>query len=374
MIYFDNGATGGFKPQAVYETATNVMRYLSANPGRSGHRLSVTGGGLVSDCREILANCFNAKSDRVIFTKNCTEALNVAIFGCVKKGGRVITTAYEHNSVLRPLHALAKRGDIILDIATPKPDENIVKTITNLIAPETYMIVCTAVSNVTGESLPIEEIGKLAKANGLTYIIDCAQAGGHIPVDIKECNATAIALAGHKGLYGLQGVGVLILNDKADISPLIYGGTGSESFNTDQPSCYPERLESGTLNLPAIASLCDGVKYAYSNMENFAHHLRERTAWLINQLSAIRNCKCYSTPNCVGIVAFEIKGRQSTEIADILNGEYDIAVRGGLHCAPLMHKTLGTDDCGLVRVSLSAQNSARELSVFIRAIKSICDN
>ncbi len=374
MIYLDNAATGGYKPQAVYETMENVTRYLSANAGRSGHRLAVTGGGLIMDCREMLSMRFNSRSERVIFTKNCTEALNIAIFGCVKRGGRVITTVYEHNSVLRPLYALQKRGEIILDIVRPTENKDVAEAIEEKILPDTYLIVTTAASNVTGEGLPINRIGSIAKKHGILYLVDGAQAGGHMPINMRTDNIDMLALAGHKGLYGVQGSGVLILDERVDLNPLTYGGTGSESFNKNQPDCYPEHLESGTLNLPAIAALKEGVRFAYSNIEHFSTHLLERTAYLINSLSTVKDCKCYSKPNRFGIVAFEISGRQSTEIADLLNSEYDIAVRGGLHCAPLMHEFLHTDDAGLVRASISAQNTARELSQFIRALKEIAES
>ena len=372
MIYLDNAATGGFKPSAVYETAENTIRYLSANPGRSGHRLSVTGAQIISDCRQAFAEYFGGSSDRVIFTKNCTEALNVALFGGIKKGSHVITTVYEHNSVLRPLFALKKRGDITLDIIAPTTENGIIRAILEKINADTKVIVTTAVSNVTGESLPVREIGKIAKEYNLTYIVDGAQAGGHIPLDLERDHISALALAGHKGLYGIMGSGVLMISSDLEISPLTYGGTGSESFNLEQPENYPERLESGTANLPAIASLGEGVRYAYGNMENFGTLLYERTEYVIQALSEIPLAKCYSKPNRAGIVAFKIDGISSDQLADTLNERFDVAVRAGLHCAPLMHKFLGTFETGLIRVSLSVQNSARELDFFIRALKEIC--
>jgi cysteine desulfurase family protein len=374
MIYFDNAATGGFKPNAVYETAENTIRYLSSNPGRSGHRLSVTGAKIISDCRQAFADFFGGNSDRVIFTKNCTEALNYAIFGYIKKGDHIITTVYEHNSVLRPLHALSNRGVISLDIVAPVDGNGIIKGILEKINQNTSLIITTAVSNVTGESLPVSEIGKIAKEYGLKYIVDGAQAGGHLPLNLKTDNISMLALAGHKGLYGIMGSGVLLLDEQTELTPLIYGGTGSESFNLDQPDCYPDRLESGTLNLPAIASLGEGVRYAYGNMDNFGALLFERTEYLIDGITALNGAKCYSKPNRVGIVAFEVDGFSSEDLADVLNQRFDIAVRAGLHCAPLMHKYLKTDKNGLVRVSLSVQNSARELDFFIRALNEVCKN
>ena len=374
MIYLDNAATGGFKPHSVIDCAQTTIRYLSANPGRSAHRLSVVGMQTIVNTRSAFAEHFSCSSDRVIFTKNCTEALNLAIFGTIKDGGHVITTIYEHNSVLRPLTALKEKGLISLDIVKPYGDKDIVSAIKEKIKDDTYMIVCTAVSNVTGLELPIEEIGKLAKNHGLIFLVDGAQGGGHIHLNMKEHNISILCLAGHKGLCGIMTSGVLLIEDDLEVEPLIYGGTGSESFNLHQPTCYPERLESGTLNLPAIASLFEGLKYVMPNRENFALHLQLNTQKLIENLKQINGISVYSQPNKSGIIAFSVKDYSSEQVADILNKNYDIAVRGGLHCAPLMHKHLGTLEDGLVRVSLAVQNSSRELSFLIHALKDIVKN
>lgn len=368
MIYFDNAATGGFKPRAVTDGAETVLRFLSANPGRSGHRLSLTGAKIVEDCRDIISQTFNSSPDRVIFTKNCTEALNLAIFGGVNNGDHVITTVYEHNSVLRPLFRLKELGIISLDVVAPTTEQSLVDCIKEKICNQTRMIVTTAVSNVTGEELPVESIGKLAKENGLLYVVDGAQGGGHIPLSVKDMGISLLALAGHKGLYGIMGSGVLILNDDVDISPLIYGGTGSESFNVHQPDTYPEKLEAGTLNLPAISALYHGVRYVKENLTNFSENLLSMTGRLINNLSTMKNVTCYSKPNRAGIVAFALNNLPSSEVADILNTDYDIAVRGGLHCAPLIHKYLNTHGEGLTRISLAVQNSSREINYLLKAV------
>ncbi|MBQ3218989.1 MAG: aminotransferase class V-fold PLP-dependent enzyme, partial [Clostridia bacterium] len=303
MIYFDNAATGGFKPRAVTDAAESVLRFLSANPGRSGHRLSVAGAKTVESCRELLSQMFVCEPDRVIFTKNCTEALNVAIFGSIKSGDHVITTVYEHNSVLRPLFYLKKQGMITLDVVSPNKDKNIFDAIKERINDKTRVIVTTAVSNVTGEELPIEKIGALAMEKNIIYIVDGAQGGGHIPISVNDSGISLLALAGHKGLYGIMGSGVLILSKTANVSPLIFGGTGSESFNLEQPSAYPERLEAGTLNLPAIAALLEGVRYIKNNLENFSSNLYSATERLILNLNTMKNVNCYSAPNKAGIVS-----------------------------------------------------------------------
>lgn len=371
MIYFDNAATGGFKPRTVTDTANNVMRFLSANPGRSGHRLSVTGAQTIFSCRQLLANFFGASPERVIFTKNCTEALNVAIFGTLKKGGHVITTVYEHNSVLRPLHYLQSLGFISLDVVSDGENLPIELAIKQKIKENTYLIVTTAVSNVTGKTLPIDRIGKLAKNHQIKYIVDGAQGGGHISLNLKSQNISALCLAGHKGLMGIMGSGVLIFDDQTEIQPLLMGGTGSESFSLFQPDCYPERLEAGTLNLPAIASLYEGVRLVSENLESYSHHLYGYSQRLIDGLSDIKGIKCFSKPNRSGIVSFLVDGLESSEVADRLNHEYDVAVRGGLHCAPLLHKFLGTEKGGLTRASLCVQNTTREIDFFIKAVSEI---
>ena len=401
MIYFDNAATGGFKPQRVIDTCTTAIKYLTANPGRSGHRLSVTGAETISNTRQAIAETFGGTADRVIFTKNCTESLNTAIFGLCKAGDHVITTVFEHNSVLRPLFALRNAGVISLSIVAPKfnvvapklsevaleqskvAPERVEKqfiasalldAIKGAITDETSVIVMTAVSNVTGTVMPVSEVGAICKEKNITFIVDGAQGGGHVPLDVKQQNISALCLAGHKGLYGIMGSGVLVFSENTEISPLTYGGTGSDSFNENQPPFYPDKLESGTLNLPSIVALNEGIRYLKNNFLEFSNILTERTELIINELLENPFITCYSSINPAGIVSFSVKNLDSNQVADILNDKYDVAVRGGFHCAPLCHKYLGTDNTGLVRVSLSPQNSKTEINYFLRAIKQIASN
>ncbi len=374
MIYFDNSATGGFKTSEAVLATLNSIKYLCANPGRSGHATSITGAKIVSETRENLANFFGANSSRVIFTKNCTEALNLAILGTAKKGGHVITTVYEHNSVLRPLYFLRDMGIITLSIVSPELDKPLDQVIYEHILPSTYMVVANSVSNVNGEQLPITKIGKICKDYNLLFLVDGAQGGGHISLSIKGQNISMLCLAGHKGLYGIMGSGALIFSDEVDINPLMHGGTGAETFLTTQPSAYPEKLEAGTLNLPAICALNEGVKYVCKNMAHFSEQLYLTTNNLIQSLNQIKGVKCYSTPNKCGIVAFSVNNLDSAYISDTLSSDFDIAVRGGYHCAPKMHEYLGTTKNGLVRASLAIQNSSREISVFISAVKKIASS
>ncbi len=372
MIYFDNAATGGFKPGRAIRAAETVIKYLSANPGRSGHRLSVTGANIVYECRKVLAKTFGGVAERVAFTKNCTEALNTAIFGTLKKGGKVITTVYEHNSVLRPLYALQKQGLISLETVYAPP-ENLAQAIESKLTPDVYLIVTTSASNVTGDVMPVNEIGKLAKNHGVLYLVDGAQGAGHVPLSLEKQNIDMLAVAGHKGLCGVMGSGALIFGENVEVLPLSYGGTGTESFSVDQPSAYPERLESGTLNLPAIAALKEGAEYAANNLCNFSETLYAHVEKLIDGLSKINGVKLYSRPNPVGIVSFSVEGYDSGEVADILDKKYDIAVRGGLHCSPEIHRALKTENGGLIRVSLAVQNGYTEIAEFLRAVKEIAE-
>ena len=371
MIYLDNAATGGFKPRSVTDAVENSIRFLSANPGRSGHKLSVEGARTVYDCRCLLGEYFSCTPENVIFTKNCTEALNLAIFGTKRKGGHVITTVFEHNSVLRPLYYLKNKGVITLDVVCPTTSTSLAQEIQSKIKANTYMVIANAVSNVTGQALPIKEIGEVCRKFDLLFVVDGAQGGGHVSLDMKANNISLLALATHKGLYGIMGSGALLIDDQTQVEPITFGGTGSESFNLYQPRCYPERLESGTLNLPAISALREGVLFVKEHAENFSTHLLSQTTHLINGLSKISKARCYSTPNPSGIVAFSLSNLPSEQVADVLSSEFDIALRGGMHCAPLMHKFLQTEKDGLNRVSLAVQNTSAEIDYLIKAVNEI---
>ncbi|MBQ3234642.1 MAG: aminotransferase class V-fold PLP-dependent enzyme [Clostridia bacterium] len=372
MIYLDNAATGGYKPASVTETACSVIKYLNANVGRSGHRLSKTASDYVYSCRKKLAEFFGAESpSRVIFTKNCTESLNIAVHGGIK-GGKVLTSTLEHNSVLRPLFTLEKEKIITLCVIEPENKRYITLSDIQKHFDNSVTAVClNAVSNVTGESVNLKEIGGFLKGKNALFIVDGAQAGGHVPLNIKEQNIDMLALAGHKGLNSIQGVGALILSKRANPSAVYQGGTGTESFNTLQPDCYPEKLESGTLNLPAICSLEEGVRYAEKNLSYIGTELYSYTDYLVKNLAMIESVKVYSNPNRFGIVSFKIESFPSAEVAEILSSKYDIAVRGGYHCAPLVHKMLKTEEDGLVRASLCMHNTKRELNLLISAVKEI---
>lgn len=373
MIYLDNAATGGFKPNSVTETVINVIKYLSVNPGRSGHRLSQTGAEFVFSARKRLSAFFdNGDLSRVIFTKNCSEALNTAIYGTISLGGNVVTTVTEHNSVLRPLFTLEKQGKITVTVVKPRENGGVkAKDIENAITDKTYLVIMNHASNVTGTMNDVSGTGELLKDKNILFMVDGAQAAGHVPVKMQSENIDLLCVSGHKGLYGIGGSGALIIKKGVDVTPTFQGGTGTESFNPYQPDCYPERLEYGTLNLPAICSLEEGVRYIENNLDYVSRQLTETTSYLFEKLSEIERIAVYGKPNPFGIVAFSLDGVPSSEVAEILSYKFDVCVRGGFHCAPLMHNFLGTENDGLVRVSLSPHNTRREINALLSALKII---
>lgn len=368
MIYFDNAATGGFKPDSIISAATAAMK-LCANPGRSGHKLSLACLERVYTCRKLLCGFFGGYSyDRTAFTKNCTEALNIAVFGCLKPGDKVVTTVAEHNSVLRPLEFLKSKG-VEVAYAPLNGDGGIdEKAVTDLCAAGVRAVIVTLASNVTGAAPDILKIRKSIPEETL-LICDGAQACGHTEINMKECGIDALAVAGHKGMLGIQGSGALLFSERINPEPVLFGGTGSESHNLNMPDFYPDRLESGTVSYPAIVSLGEGVLYLNSNMKKEEEKLLSYTRYLCEEIEKTDGVTLCSKPNPYGIVAFNFGNMQSEEAAYRFSEEYSVCVRGGLHCAPLMHKALGSD--GLVRASLSAFNSGGECESFIKAVRSL---
>ena len=367
MIYFDNGATGGFKPDGVI-SATAAALKACANPGRSGHKLSLACAERVYAVRDLLREFFGAPSaDRVVFTKNCTEALNVALLGTLRAGDKVVSTVAEHNSVLRPLSYLQSKG-VRVELAPLTSSGDIDADAVIRASAGAKAVAITLASNVTGTSPDIKRIREGIPADTL-LICDGAQVCGHEAVDMGKLGIDALAVAGHKGMLGIQGSGALVFSERFNPEPVLFGGTGSESIKLNMPDFYPDRLESGTLSYPAIISLGEGALYLKSHM----HENRDRTAFLTEMmhsgLAPLERVRLYSKPNHFGIVAFALENMQSEMVAYRLSEEYSVCVRGGLHCAPLMHKALGSD--GLVRATLSAFNNEREVDFFLRAIQKL---
>lgn len=371
MIYFDNAATGGKKPDSVLSAVRAALQNC-ANPGRSGHKLSLDAAEVVQNTRIALSDFLDGYGyERVVFTKNCTEALNVAIFSALKKGGHAVTSCMEHNSVLRPLEALRREGRADYSVAPLDKNGNIDPlSIKNLLRPDTKAVVLTAASNVTGATPDLYAIKRVLPPDVL-LLCDGAQACGHFPVSMKKTGLDALCVAGHKGMHAIQGAGALLFSERFDPEPILFGGTGSDSFNPGMPPFYPDRLESGTLNFPAIFSLLEGTLYARLKAESDRNRVEKLTEQLHEGLRRNPKIKLYSFPNPSGIVAFAHREKPSDEVANLLSEQFSVAVRGGLHCAPLMHRALGTEKSGVVRASLSAFNTAEEVNTLLRALRRI---
>lgn len=370
LIYLDHAATGGNKAPSVMSAVLAAMR-CCANPGRSGHKLSLAAAERVFACRELLSSLFCGYGfERVVFTKNCTEALNLAILGTLKQGDHAVTTCLEHNSVLRPLEALKRAGVIGYDVAPLTNGRLLPESIAELVRPNTRMAVVTAASNVTGEAPPLAKIKKLLPENVL-FVVDGAQGAGHLPLSMKEQGLDALALAGHKGMGGIQGSGALLFSERMEISPILFGGTGSESFDLGMPAFYPDRLESGTLSYPAVCSLYEGALLVKSRREEWAGKLERTTAFVLEGLSGLKGYTAFFEPNACGICSFRHARLSSETIAGELSEQYGICVRGGLHCAPLIHKALGDFPDGLVRASFSPEQGKKEAKALLCALKEI---
>lgn len=367
-IYFDNAATGGFKPDGVI-SATKTALEFCANPGRSGHKLSLACLERVYACRKLLCDFFGGYSyDRVIFTKNCTEALNIAILGTLKAGDEVVTTVAEHNSVLRPLEHLKSKGVKSFYAPLDVNGEIDLNALASFVTNKTRAVIITLTSNVTGAAPDINKLRALIPESCL-LICDGAQACGHVEINIKESGIDALAVAGHKGMLGIQGSGALLFSERFNPAPVLFGGTGSESQNLNMPDFYPDALESGTVSYPAIISMGEGALYLKENMLKNMQKTEQMCAFLCDSLVKIKGLKLYSKHNPYGIVAFGLENMQSEVAAYNLSEEYSICVRGGLHCAPKMHEALASD--GLVRASVSAFNSMNECEIFIKAVSEL---
>lgn len=374
MIYFDNAASGGRKPDPVLSAVSSAIK-VCANPGRSGHKLALSCANIVQQARNTLSDFFDGYGfDRVVFTKNCTEALNIAIFGTLKRGDHVILSCMEHNSVLRPLERLKKAGVITYDVcrlrgvganANVEPED-----VRALLKPNTRLVAVSTASNVNGAMPPLAKI-KAVLPKHVLFLCDGAQGGGHFPISMQELGADFLALAGHKGLMGIQGSGALLFSERVDPTPVLYGGTGSMSLSLDMPDFFPDALEAGTIAFPAVVSLLEGTRFLRERLSEIEEHLTALTAYLIDGVKELRDYTVYSKPNPCGIVALKHVFLQSEFLSDVLSSKYDIATRGGLHCAPLMHEELGTLDDGLLRVSFSHFSSKKEIDELLSALKNI---
>lgn len=366
-VYLDNAATSNFKPQTVVN-ALNYDLAHSANSGRSGHRLAVECAVKVENARSYLLDVLGSTGN-LVFTKNCTEALNLAIFGYVKQGMRVVADANAHNSVLRPLFILKEQGVIDLFIVNQSEDGKIQTEHVLRAAENADMVVINAVSNVTGARADVAEIGRFTRKNGIILLVDSAQAIPIIDIKMERDNVDMLALPGHKGLHGVQGTGLLAFRSDIELRPLLFGGTGTYSSEVIPPLVAPESYEAGTLFAGGIAALAAGAKWSYDNISAYRKNLKKLGGELLHYLKAI-GAETYTVDPTVGVVSFNLSGLDSGYVADKLN-ERGFAVRSGLHCAPLVHAYLKTENRGAVRASLGVDNTEKDVYSFVSALEEI---
>lgn len=372
MIYFDNASTTLIKPDCVIKAECYAAKNLCANAGRGSHAAAVKAADMVYRARKVVEKLTSC--DDVAFTFNCTDALNTVILGTAKRDGHVVTTAYDHNSTLRPLQALKNLCGV--EFSAVVPDRNGVidpTAIERAIRPNTYLIAVNHASNVTGAVTPVIEIGSIARRHGIPFLVDGAQSVGYLDVNMREIGCNYLCFSPHKGLHGAQGIGCLCIRDNPPLKPLRYGGTGTQSHTLSQPTEFPEGYESGTLPVNAIYTLIAAVTHFLKMPLSAKRTLADCGDALRAELSKLPKVKIYGRYNTLpNIVCFNIADMNAAAVGDILNEQYDTAVRCGLHCAPLCHKFLGTLEKGAIRASLSYHNTLSEVEFFVKAIREIC--
>ena len=376
MIYFDNGATSFPKPNIVMQSALNAIRNFSFNSGRGGYRQSVRAAEKIYSVREKVGSMFGFEPQNIAFTKNCTEALNTAIKGSVKKGDRIIISSLEHNAVWRVVSKLKNEGIAEVDIADYDYDDDVcVSNFVKLIKPDTKLIVCMSASNVFGVAFPIAKIGAEAKKRNIRFIVDGAQTAGIMPLNAETDKFDILCAPGHKCLLGQMGTGFMAVKEGILLNTLEEGGTGSNSLDSAQPDFMPDRFESGTLNNSGIISLGAGIDFINAKgMKNIYMHEMRTARLLYDGLNQDSNAVLY-TPRPVNgkfapIISFNYKDYSSEKVAAFL-AKNDIAVRAGYHCSPLAHKFFGTWDRGTVRLCPSVFNSVKDCEVFLNTLKKL---
>lgn len=375
MIYLDNGATSFPKPLSVRQNVDISLKKFSANPGRSGHSLSLRAAKEIFECRKRLKELFNVNSEEeIIFTENCTMALNTVIFGLLSEGDHVLISSMEHNSVTRPLESLKDKEVTYSTFDYSYDDNETVDNVRKLIKPETKLVICTHASNVFGFRFPIERICALCHAYGILFCVDSAQSAGVFDIDVGTNQYDFVCMSGHKSLYGPMGTGVLILNNR-NLKPLLYGGTGTESVKKSQPEGLPEKFESGTQNMNGISGLKAGVDFVKNrgikNIYNHEYKLAKRLFnGLANNRKVITYNKSFDYGKVAPVVSFNIDGVYSEDLVAKLN-KYGIMTRGGLHCSPLAHTTMNTIENGTVRVVPGAFNTINDINYLLNVIRKL---
>ncbi len=379
MIYLDNAATSWPKPPPVLAAMVRFLTEVGANPGRSGHRLSVEAGRIVYTAREAVAELFHAPDPlRVVFGPNATEGINLALRGLLRPGDHVVTSSMEHNSVMRPLRALEREGVEVTVV--PCSPEGVLdpQAVLAALRPNTRLVVLNHASNVTGTLLPVAEVGRALRGRpqgSPLLLVDAAQSGGAIPIDMQADGIDLLAFTGHKSLYGPTGTGGLIIGERVPLEefrPLIRGGTGSRSEQEEQPDFLPDMCESGTLNAVGLAGLEAGVRWVLEwGVEAIRAHEVALSQRLSDGLREIPGVTVYGPADArlrTAVVSFNIAGMEPSEVGGRLDEEYGIMCRVGLHCAPAAHRTIGTFPSGTVRFALGAFNTREEVDAALRAV------
>lgn len=378
MIYLDNAATSYPKPARVLRKTEAIIRCGLGNPGRGSHSLSRASADIVYEARENTAAFFGSeKPENVVFTYNDTYAINMTLFGLLVSGDHVLISDMEHNSVYRPIAALEKSGRIKFDIfdtmclSENRSADAICAGIEKLIKPETRLLVCAHTSNICSATLPIKEIGALCRRKDIIFMVDAAQSAGHIPINMNEMNIDILCAPAHKGLYGMMGCGFFIFGDRVNLRPTLFGGSGLHSLSPDMPLESPERFEAGTVGVPAVASLSEGIKFVSSvGISEIAGHETRLYRRFLSMLSELKNVKIYAGEHVGSTLLLNVADVPSERVARLLD-ENGICVRSGFHCAPLAHSVLGTGENGAVRFSFGILNREKELEKCYFALKNL---
>ena len=375
MIYLDNAATTMRKPEQVIQAVVQAMTSLG-NAGRGANEASLSAARVIYDTREKLCRFFHGENPRqIVFTNNSTESLNIAIKGLLEPGDHVITTMLEHNSVLRPLYEMEKKGAALTIIKADRQGRFSLDEMEGAIRPETKMIVCTNGSNLTGNYIDISQVGEIARRHGLLFVVDASQTAGVFPIDVQNMNVDVLCFTGHKGMLGPQGTGGMYVREGLEIKPLKSGGSGVQTYSKTHPREMPTALEAGTLNGHGIAGLRAAVEYIEETGIDTIRAREQALMWRFYEgVKDIPNVTIYgdfSGKERCAIVALNIGDYDSPEVSDALLTEYQISTRPGGHCAPLMHEALGTVEQGAVRFSFAHYNTEEEVDFAIKAVREL---
>ena len=376
MIYFDNAATTWPKPPEVLEAIARSFTDYGANPGRGAYKMAMDTSRLIYKTRNTIASFFGISDCRnIVFTRNTTESVNIAVKGIVNPGDHILYSSLEHNAVWRPVKSLEKKGITCDSFLVNEKGEVDFADLQAKIKPNTKLIACLHGSNVLGCVLDIAAIGNIAKEHHIYFLVDAAQTAGALPISPEKMNIDFLAFPGHKGLYGPMGIGGLYVREGILLKPLQEGGTGSNSLESAQPEMMPDRLESGTVNTPGIAGLGAGISFIEAiGLTEILRHEQMLTTFLYKELAEIPNVTLYGPDICADrlpVVSFNIAGKDSNEVGWLLGNDYDICVRAGYHCAPLAHQTVNTLNQGAVRCSFGIYNQPWEVEKCVAAIKKI---